>query len=112
MTLREEPVPVPLFNMSEKRYINDALREYRNTISTEDSLHIDSIAVIIDRDGILYEFQFWILWRAILFYKLGFPVNPIYANSELVINNIISKCKEVISRYGLYRDEGSQRQTE
>ena len=105
MSKHEGPVPIPFFNFSEKVYINDALRRYKQIPKGNDIDHIDTIAVVVSRDGILYEFQFWILWRAVLFYKLNFPTNPIFANHESVINSVIGKMREVISKYELDSDK-------
>jgi hypothetical protein len=104
----EGPVPLPYFSISEKVYINDALRMYKHISKGNDIDHIDTIAVVMSRDGVLYEFQFWILWRAVLFYKLNFPANPIYANSELVLSNIFDKMRGVIEKYGLDNDKGNK----
>jgi len=104
----EGAVPIPYFNTSEKTYINNALRMYRHIAHGSDADHIDTIAVVVSRDGILYEFQFWILWRAVLLYKLNFPTNPICANSELVVSRIFTKIKETINRYGLDNDNESK----
>jgi len=102
----EGPVPIPYFTGSEKEFINAALRmhkEYRPNDRTE----TDNIAVIVSRDGILYEYQFRLLYRAVLIYKLS--ISEDMRLIHLVLANTINKMRKVIIKYGLdsdKRDEG------
>lgn len=97
----EGPVPLPYFTYAEKSYINSALRmhkEYR----PNDAAETDSVAVIMSRDGILYEHQFRLLYRAVLIYKLNAPEETTVLHT--VLNGAINKMKEVILKYKLDSD--------
>jgi len=101
-TKREGPVPIPYFTYIEKTFINKALRmhkEYR----PNDRVEIDNVAVIVSRDGVLYEYQFRLLFRAVLIYKLNVPENVGFVHGTLT--GTINKMREVIIRYGLDSDK-------
>lgn len=98
-------MPLPYFTYGEKSFINAALRmhkEYR----PNDRIETDNIAVILSRDGILYEYQFHLLFRAVLIYKLNAPEETEILHA--VLNGAITKMREVIIKYGLDSDKGDE----
>lgn len=98
-------MPLPYFNYREKTFINAALRmhkEYRPNDKTE----VDNVAVIFSRDGILYEYQFYLLFRAVLIYKMNVPEETRFLHE--ILNGVIDKMREVIVKYGLDSDKGDE----
>jgi hypothetical protein len=101
----EGPVPIPYFTYVEKSFINVALRmhkEYR----PNDRAEVDNVAVIVSRDGVLYEYQFRLLFRAVLIYKLNVPEKA--TDLHRIVGGVISKMREVISKYGLDNDKRNE----
>lgn len=96
------PVPIPYFTYSEKSFINQALRMYKE-YRPNDRLETDNVAIIVSRDGILYEYQFYLLFRAMLIYKLNVPAETQFLHKILL--GAINKMREVILKYGLDGDK-------
>ena len=89
------------FTYPERAVINRALSMYKEYRPNEKA-DVDNIAVLVFRNSMLHQYQFNILYRAILIYTLTIPENT---STIHMLNSIIKKMKGIMNAHGLDRNE-------